>query len=296
MLAFMSLRERLAGALKPEYLFQPKVVLRRLTAHHPNARGKKLYDMPGRLQVEAEASEEHGRMLATLGVIDLPVTEALWRLTEPGETCADVGANIGYMTGILAARARGGTVHAFEAMPEIFAALDSNVARFRELLPNARIETHAVAVSDHTGSVRMEVPDGSDKNHGLARVADTGGLEVKAVTLDEVFAATTLGVMKLDVEGHELAVLKGAERLFREKRVRDCVFEEHRGYPSEVTTWFEDKGYRVLKVLRAVRGPTLVDGKRRTTNVAWLPQSFLATCDVEHAQRMFAARGWSSLR
>ncbi|MEO8799936.1 MAG: FkbM family methyltransferase, partial [Polyangiaceae bacterium] len=232
MLARMGLRDRLAGALKPEYLFQPNVLLRRLTAHRPYARGKTLYDMPGGAQIEAEASEVQGRILATLGVIDLPVTEALWRLTDPGETCVDVGANIGYMTGILAARARGGTVHSFEALPTIFEELTANVRRFEKTFDDVKLVSHSVAVSDHAGTVRMEMPDGSETNHGLARVGENGSLEVQAVTLDEVFAPTNISVMKLDVEGHELAVLNGAERLFKEERVRDCVFEEHRAYPT----------------------------------------------------------------
>ena len=292
----MSFRSRLNNVLKPEYVFQPRVFLRRLRGRVAGS-GRQRFVIPGGATILAEASEEHGRMLGTLGVVDLPVTEALWRLTAPNEVTADVGANIGYMTGILAARARNGEVHSFEAVPTIYEDLEKNIARFKQTFPTVRFQPRALAVSDRSGTVRMESPADSQTNRGLARVDARGSLEVPAETLDGVFGTEIeIGVMKLDVEGHELAVLRGAEKLLKEHRVRDCVFEEHRGYPTDVTFFLEKHGYTIFRLLRPLSGPRLLPASRKTPNVDWLPQSFLATCEEGRALRAFASRGWQSLR
>ena len=294
----MSFASRIAAALKPEYVFQPRVLIRRLRNGDAIGHGPTRYEIPGGATIEALAEEEHGRILATLGVVDLPVTEALWRLATRHETCLDVGANIGYMTGILAGRMRGGgTIHAFEALPTIFEELERNVTRIRTRFPNVTIHTHAAAVSSQAGMLRMEMPDGFDKNRGLAKVGESGALEVPAVKLDDVFNDDTkIGVMKLDVEGHELAVLQGAEKMFAAKRIRDCVFEEHRAYPTDVTTWFEDHGYDVFRIARPLWRPSLVDPRIPYKKVDWLPVSFVATSEKFRARARFTPMGWASLR
>lgn len=293
----MGLRSRVRGALKPEYLYQPRYLLRRIIGGARITRGKHVFAIPGGAQLEADSEEEHGQILATLGVVDLPVTEALWRLMDQGETCADVGANIGYMTGILAARAGGGEVHSFEALPAIYEELKANIGRFRESFPNVRFHPHSAAVSDHAGVLRMEMPQGFDSNRGLARIGVDGSVEVNAIKLDDVFTNDgKIGVMKLDVEGHELSVLRGAEKLFREHRVRDCVFEEHRAIPTDVTSWLESHGYRIFRIARTTLGPVLVNAARPFRRVKWLPQNFVATADAGRAKRKFAPLGWASLR
>lgn len=254
------------------------------------------FRIPGGATIRADAAEEHGRILGTLGVIDLPVTEALWRLVEPGDVCADVGANIGYMTGVLGARVKTGAVHSFEALPSIFEELSTNVASFRRQFLAVTFMLHGVAVSDRTGNVRMELPHGFGENRGIARVGEHGSVEVPAITLDDFFGSEgRVGVMKLDVEGHELSVLRGAEKMFREKRVRDVVFEEHRPYPSEVTRWLEERGYVIRRLLRRLRGPRLVEPSATFPSVHWLPQNFLATADPSRASDRCASGGWRAL-
>ncbi len=292
----VSLVSRFVAALKPEYLFQPHLLVRRLTTGGARGSGPTRYVIPGGGIIEALAEEEHGHILATLGVVDLPVTEALWRLASRGEVCIDVGANIGYMTGIFAGRIRSGTIYSFEAIPSVFEELERNVLSLHHRFPDVKIRAKSVAVSSKSGSVRMEMPGGSD-NRGLAKVGESGTLEVPAITLDDAFdESTNIGVMKLDVEGHELSVLQGSERLFRTRRIRDCVFEEHRDFPTDVTTWFEDRGYTVLRIARHLLGPALVDPRVPHERVRWLPVSLLATSDAYRARERFSRLGWECLR
>ena len=49
-------------------------------------------------------ADDVGRAIWRLGVYDLPVTELIWRLLDPGDSAFDVGANLVYMTGVMAAR------------------------------------------------------------------------------------------------------------------------------------------------------------------------------------------------
>ena len=56
------------------------------------------------------------------------VTESLWRLARVGDLAVDVGANIGYMTSILAVKAGArGKINSFEPHPTIFQRLRLNV-------------------------------------------------------------------------------------------------------------------------------------------------------------------------
>lgn len=140
----------------------------------------------------------------------------------------DVGANVGEWT-INATRlwpqAR---VHAFEPSADTFAKLDAATASMRV----TRVRN---AVSDHSGQVLLhEVPGLSGLSSLHARDLSTHGMEmtatedVDAVTLDEycdVNDIAAIDILKLDVEGHELAALHGAHRLLDEGRIHFIQFE-----------------------------------------------------------------------
>jgi protein-L-isoaspartate O-methyltransferase len=104
--------------------------------------------LPWGLHIRIHPLEEHGQILLTLGVIDLAVTETLFRLANPGEIAVDVGANIGYMTSVLAARinsSSGGSIWAFEAHPEIFEELKYNVEKWKLQLKNTKFKIKSIA-------------------------------------------------------------------------------------------------------------------------------------------------------
>jgi FkbM family methyltransferase len=77
-----------------------------------------------------------------------------------------------------------------------------------------------------------------DRAPGPPRIApdDARGIKIELTTLD-AFAPrpTEIGLIKIDVEGHELAVLGGAAEMLGQKRVRDIVFEDYHPQPSPVT-------------------------------------------------------------
>jgi FkbM family methyltransferase len=302
---------KLSGLLKPEYFYQPKVALKRLVPFRPLSTAEFIEQrLPWGMDIRVRPREEHGRILSTLGVIDLAVTETLWRLTEPGEVAVDVGANIGYMTALLAARISsisGGCVWAFEAHPEICVELKYNVEKWESQLNNTKLIVKNIAVSEKKGIVKINIPESFTNNRGLASVVTNDedikksiqtnikDLIVESCPLDAVFPKQEIGILKIDVEGHELQVIKGAINLLRQHRIRDCVFEEHREYPTSVTTFFETMGYRVFRIQRDFKGVTLLAPNSKVPRTHWQPTSYLATRNSERVICAFQKRNWQVL-
>jgi FkbM family methyltransferase len=281
------------GLLKAEYLFRPSQVARRLLG--PRRGDFVEAVLPWGAKIRVRPADAIGSAVLALGVYDLPVTEALLRLADPGEVAADVGANIGCMTAALA-RAVGpaGAVWAFEPHPELFEELRANAARWA----GPAIELRQAALSRATGRVALGLEPAFDGNRGVARVVEGSArgpsVDVDATTLDAVFAsARAPDVLKLDVEGHELAVLEGAAGLLGSGRVRDIVFEEHASYPSPVALLLESRGYALRRI---ARGLTRVVLREKTSPPSrWEAASLLATRDPARAESRFRAFGWRAL-
>ena len=290
------------GILKPEYVYQPRKLWARLFGRTPAAPGWSEHRLPWGWPILARGDEVHGGMLRTLGVVDLPVTEVLWRLTDAGETAVDVGANIGCMFAALALRVRpNGAVWGFEPQPEIFRYLEKNVQEWRAGASGVAMQLRALALSDVAGVAKLSLPD-SGVNDGLASIVDRSGgearvIDVQTATLDAFFPEpATIGVLKVDVEGHEARVLGGARALLETRRVRDILFEEHASYPSPVCRLLESAGYGVFRIQRRFRGPVLLAADSPVPRTAWEPTSFLATIEPARALARTRPRGWRVLR
>lgn len=132
------------------------------------------------------------------------------RCLAPGMTAVDAGAGWGLFTNQMAHRVgRRGAVHAFEPNPANASSLAA-IARW-----HPQVSIHELALSDRSGQATLRVPAIDDRPVvEMGTLADTE-LEVASehavasVRLDEVLEAP-VGFMKVDVEGHELAVLEGA--------------------------------------------------------------------------------------
>jgi FkbM family methyltransferase len=154
------------------------------------------------------------------GVGDPEVQNALQQCLRPGMTFYDIGANIGFLS-LLAARIVGkdGCVLAFEADPEIAARLREHVTRndFRA------ISVEEKAVWSEPGTVFFARSDpATSPDRGLGHIVATGAagtIQVNAVSLDKyVQTVRAPDFLKCDVEGAEVEVFRGAQRLLTEKR------------------------------------------------------------------------------
>lgn len=162
-------------------------------------------------------------------------------------SCAvDGGAHIGTWSTAMATRfAR---VLAFEPSPDTFACLDWNLTQAGA----TNVDRHACALGASAGRVQMALDDANAarRNTG-ARYAVAGGA-IPVIALDSL-ALPSLGLLKLDVEGSEPLVLKGAREtllrcrpivLFEDKK----LWTRHFGMPKDaVVARLRSLGYRHLQ-------------------------------------------------
>jgi FkbM family methyltransferase len=188
------------------------------------------------------------------------LTWAIDHLISPGDVCLDIGANIGAIT-LQLAKAAGpsGRVIAFEPGPPFFSRLKANLALNPEIA--SRVELHNLGLSDRPGSLHwVEDPEFP----GNAILVEGRGLKVGVVTLDDFLGPRLdrLDFLKIDVEGMELEVLRGAVRLlerFRPKVFFESAmdFETYRGAPirRETESLLTGLGYRLNRVARSALVP-----------------------------------------
>ncbi len=118
----------------------------------------------------------------------------------------DVGANVGFYSMRQASRCPLGMVYSFEPSPRVFARLARNV----ELNRVRNIRTYQVALGRTTGTVCLE----EGRSSILTKVSPNGPTLVQCDTLDnkvEEAGIRHIDILKIDVEGYEPEVLKGAQ-------------------------------------------------------------------------------------
>lgn len=288
---------------KPEYVFRPAQVIRRLSREWRAPEETEEVRLPWGLSIRVHPHETIGSCIWRTGVHDLIVTEVLWRLLDEGEIAVDVGANIGYMTGVMARRVGArGRVIAMEPHPEIFEMLRENVDQWAGFGDIGSIGLVEKGASSIPGKAVLHMPPLFGKNRGVASLENPGGVvggscEVDLATLDSlVDLGTRVGVLKLDVEGHESAALDGAAGLLGRHDIRDIVFEEHGSPPTPVTERLARFGYRVFFLDGGLWGPRMLPlhlGHRRRQ---FREHNCLATIDPTRALDRLAPRGWRVLR
>jgi len=268
---------------------------RTMQTRHPPT-GETVVRLPWGLDLKVDPSEALGRGVLRNGIVELIVSEMVLRLIEPGETAVDAGANIGYMTSLmtLAAGPRG-TVTAVEPHPDLFRRLSQNVPRWEGL---ARVNIYEVAASDHSGDGELWIPPEFDHNAGLASLDPSAGgvsTPVALRRLDSIVRGP-VGLLKLDVEGHELLALRGAASMLRDRAIRDIVYEDHHGYPSPVSEELEAFGYRIFGLEQHLFGPRLVPPSALRPHPFGGPPSYVATVAPDRASSLARRPGWQALR
>jgi FkbM family methyltransferase len=104
-------------------------------------------------------------------------------------------------------------VIAIEPVPETFELLAANAA----LNANKNVTLMNVAASDRTGLVGMEIPmENGLENLYLARLSDRAGdVQIFCLAIDSLHIPNVIRLVKVDAEGHELAVLRGMRALLQ---------------------------------------------------------------------------------
>lgn len=192
--------------------------------------------------------------LSVKGMHEPMTTEIFRRNIRKGDTVLDIGANIGYFT-LIAARLVGdeGRVFAFEPNPSAFDILRKNVEangykKNVTLVPKA--------VSDSSGNVQLFLEkDGNTRWSSIYDIHESSGhLEVDTITIDDFLTSYEGDVdfIKLDIEGAELAALRGMTSLVKKGGELKIVAEfrpnllERAGVPPEdYLNFFTDNGFKL---------------------------------------------------
>jgi FkbM family methyltransferase len=165
-------------------------------------------------------------------------THFLGAVLRPGDTFLDVGAHIGYFSMVAAALVgQTGAVYGFEPETANFAHLLEHI----DLNAAWQVRPVLVAVGERPHVARFFINADNDGGHALWDVATHAecvrtrrGGETRPVyvtSLDRYFEGRTLAslkAIKIDAEGSELAVLRGAEQLLRAHRVPFVIAEVNR--------------------------------------------------------------------
>jgi FkbM family methyltransferase len=168
---------------------------------------------------------------------------------RPGDIVCDIGANKGSFIPWLSLWCETGRVVAFEPQPE-FARRLADLCRATGF-NNVRVE--AKAVYSHSGDQDLFVPEGhspgASLTHKAAEATNFTTLSVPVVALDDYFDENdNVTLLKIDVEGAELGVLKGAERILRQRAPLLVLECENRhlapGNVNDVFAYLEALGYQ----------------------------------------------------
>jgi FkbM family methyltransferase len=173
----------------------------------------------------------------------------LRRFVEPASTAIDVGANVGFFTTrFMDWVGEGGTVIAIEPDQENLAALRRAVASSGL---RRQVEIVAAVAAEHRGILKLERNELHPGDHKIA-IGDNG-IDVEAVTLDDIAArrGNRISFIKIDVQGAEVAVLRGARRILREDaptlfvEVHDQSLARYGQSADTLATLIEAEGYAI---------------------------------------------------
>ncbi len=167
------------------------------------------------------------------------------QLVDPRRAAIDVGGNEGIYAGRLAQLCP--RVHCFEPIPWLASGL-------RARLPRS-VMVHQMALSNREGQAELRIPfhEGIE-DQGYATLESANALhastDIKIISCDlnrlDAMVAESVGFIKIDVEGHEMAVLEGATEILTKHRPVLLVESETRhnsAAPRNIFEFLADLGY-----------------------------------------------------
>ena len=283
----------------PHYRHNPRQVMRRLgRVFAPRRSGLQTVELPWGVSLKVDVDEFIGASIWATGVHDLAVSEAIWRVLSPGETAVDAGANVGYTMSLMALRVgRDGAVMAYEPHRGLFDLLKHNTNLLSQNEHACVPQLFALALSDHEGSSTLITDKDWETHHGLGYLAESSGTPAGAIPvqtrrLDDQ-AAGDISLLKLDVEGHEAQILRGASRLLKDKQIKTVIYEERVGVNGPSHKVLAEAGYALFALDSRLSGPFLT--KLGTPRVTPSPD-FLATRAPDEIVRRFDSSGWQIFR
>lgn len=188
-------------------------------------------------------------------VFEIAVVEAAEKFIKPGSVVIDVGACYGQMS-ILFARKVGpeGLVISFEASPSVYELCKKNLEENQ--VNNSQLINAAVWDKPDEIVKLMDYEFSHYKSYGCFGIdmSSKGSVEVKTTTLDSLpFQRRKISLIKIDAQGSDLHVMRGAKNIFAEHKPA-VIFEYEEPYDKVFgVSWqqYEDFiksiGYKIVQ-------------------------------------------------
>ena len=236
-------------------------LLRRLLSRTEGKEGPRSFEIlagPCKgLKLVADLTQHRAHLL---GMYEPELETAIAELLAPGMVAFDVGAHIGYMSLLMARQVtESGKVYVFEPLP-------SNVellAKTMQINHFGQVIVVSAAVSSCSGEATLLLGKNPSTNRLIKPEAlqiDRPAIQVKTISLDDFAAEAQIqrvDLIKIDIEGHELEALRGAQRLLEQSKPSIvCEFHSVDLY-REGTAWLGRLGY-VLRDIELYRVPHVV--------------------------------------
>lgn len=175
-------------------------------------------------------SSDYFQVEMYLGLYETETTDLLNRILRAGDVYVDVGAQIGFLAAhVLTRVGDSGAIYAFDPDPRAFTRLRSTF----ESTPNRGITLLPVACSDEEGSVELHLAPVLGQSSTVGEATDAvQTIGVQTITLDGLLAREKINrvrLIKIDAEGHEIAVLRGAMHAIKSKSVDFFLVEKNPG-------------------------------------------------------------------
>jgi FkbM family methyltransferase len=193
-------------------------------------------------------------------ITDVELSQVIARALRRDSTCIDIGAHKGLILDECIRHAPQGTIYAFEPIPYLARLLR------RKYRGNSRVKLYEMALSDSAGLTTFYINTAAMGYSSLAQPdrdnvsSNIESCTVKTAKLDELVTDTQPRFIKIDVEGAELGVLRGARRLLTQSRPI-VVFEHGLGgadrfgtTPEEVFDLFAELEFHVSLMSKYLAG------------------------------------------
>lgn len=202
-----------------------------------------------------------------LGLLEFYEMGFLLHFLRSDDVFADIGANAGAYT-VLASFACGAQTIAFEPVPSASTSMQKNLAVNKKTQPHAQIEIVNKAVGDsddpviitsHLGAMNKILPDTS-------AISPDALIQVPQTTLDDALAGRSTILWKIDVEGYEDAVVRGAMQQLAHSELKAVIMEKPSPFVSEM---MQAHGFEAVSYEPFLRQFTAMD-REHTDNVIWI--------------------------
>ena len=184
------------------------------------------------VEMNLRVSDVGHRCIALTGFYELDTSQIAYKLAKEGGLLVDVGANYGYFSLIWAAQRPSNRVIAFECSPRNLHPLTENINRNH--LAN-QIDVRPIAIGDSQAEMRFRLgPDQQTGWGGLVNAEEPNTVRVPVQPLPyalKLHPDAKIKLLKVDVEGADTWVLKGAADLLQMKRIEHILFEQ---YPARM--------------------------------------------------------------